>query len=44
MQRPYGDPAAVRRGWASNATGLPLDSGHHTAEDAPAELTGFPRT
>ncbi|HEX6522897.1 MAG TPA: alpha/beta hydrolase [Streptosporangiaceae bacterium] len=39
MERLYGDPAAVWRGWASNVvTGRPLDSGHHIAEEAPAEL------
>lgn len=38
MERLYGDPAAVWRGWADNVTGLPIDSGLHIAEQAPAEL------
>jgi len=47
MERLYGNPVAVWRGWASNVKGLPLVSGHHIAEEAPGELaaalTGFLR-
>jgi haloacetate dehalogenase len=34
----YGDVLEVWRPWASTLTGGPIDSGHHMAEEAPAEL------
>ncbi|MEV8509789.1 alpha/beta hydrolase [Actinoplanes sp. NPDC051475] len=34
----YGDVLSVWRGWADNVTGKPLESGHHLAEEAPAQL------
>jgi haloacetate dehalogenase len=38
MEELYGDPAAVWREWADDVRGVALDSGHHMAEEAPAEL------
>jgi haloacetate dehalogenase len=38
MQDLYGDPVAVWRGWADDVRGGQIDSGHHMAEEAPAEL------
>jgi haloacetate dehalogenase len=34
----YGDPLAVWREWAHDVSGRAIRSGHHIAEDAPAEL------
>lgn len=34
----YGDPVAVWRPWAQKVSGFGIDSGHHMAEEAPAEL------
>jgi haloacetate dehalogenase len=34
----YGDPVAVWRRWATDVRGHGIDSGHHVAEQAPAEL------
>ncbi len=34
----YGDPIAVWRAWADELQGASIDSGHHVAEEAPAEL------
>jgi haloacetate dehalogenase len=38
MERLYGDPAAIWRRWAGQVQGVPIGSGHHIAEEAPAEL------
>lgn len=38
MERLYGDPAAIWRRWADDVTGLPIESGHHIAEEAPDGL------
>jgi haloacetate dehalogenase len=34
----YGDPLAIWRDWAADVRGRSLDSGHHMAEEVPAEL------
>ena len=34
----YGDPLAIWRAWADDLRGARIDSGHHMAEEAPAEL------
>lgn len=34
----YGDPVAVWREWADDIRGFPIESGHHMAEDNPADL------
>jgi haloacetate dehalogenase len=34
----YGDPLTVWRAWADDLRGREIGSGHHIAEDAPAEL------
>jgi haloacetate dehalogenase len=34
----YGDVLAVWRNWADDLRGRGIDSGHHMAEEAPAEL------
>jgi haloacetate dehalogenase len=34
----YGDPLPIWRSWATSVSGLALDSGHHMAEEVPAEL------
>ena len=34
----YGDPVAVWREWANNVEGRPIGSGHHMAEEAPAQV------
>jgi haloacetate dehalogenase len=38
MERLYGDPAQVWQRWAGDVTSAPTASGHHIAEEAPAEL------
>jgi haloacetate dehalogenase len=39
MERLYGDPLAVWRGWLQDIRGgVPIDSGHHMAEEAPKPL------
>jgi haloacetate dehalogenase len=35
----YGDPVRIWRDWADDVRGFGIDSGHHVAEEAPAELT-----
>ncbi len=35
----YGDPLAIWRRWADDVTGVPIESGHHMAEENPAALT-----
>jgi thioesterase domain-containing protein len=34
----YGDPLAIWREWADDVRGMPIDSGHHMAEEAPAAV------
>ena len=34
----YGDPAAIWREWADDVRAASVDSGHHMAEEAPAQL------
>jgi haloacetate dehalogenase len=34
----YGDPLAIWRGWADRIDGLPIESGHHLAEENPEAL------
>jgi haloacetate dehalogenase len=36
----YGDPLAIWRRWAGDVTGVPIESGHHMAEENPVALTG----
>jgi haloacetate dehalogenase len=38
MEALYGDPVAVWEPWTTDVRGLAIESGHHIAEDAPAEL------
>jgi haloacetate dehalogenase len=38
MEALYGDPVAVWEPWTTDVRGLAIDSGHHIAEEAPAEL------
>jgi haloacetate dehalogenase len=38
MAELYGDVLAVWRTWTTDLRGGPIDSGHHIAEDAPAQL------
>jgi haloacetate dehalogenase len=38
MQDLYGDPVSVWRPWASDLRGVPIKSGHHLAEENPADL------
>jgi haloacetate dehalogenase len=40
----YGDPLAIWRTWADDVDGIPIESGHHMAEDAPAALADALRT
>jgi haloacetate dehalogenase len=35
----YGDPTAIWRRWADDVVGVPIESGHHMAEENPAALT-----
>ncbi|PXX71285.1 haloacetate dehalogenase [Nocardia tenerifensis] len=39
LEQLYGDPLRIWRDWADDVRGHGLDSGHHIAEEAPAELT-----
>jgi haloacetate dehalogenase len=39
METLYGDPTAIWRGWADDVTGMPIESGHHMAEENPGALT-----
>ncbi len=45
MEELYGDPVAVWRSWADDVRGVPVESGHHIAEENPvalsAALAGF---
>jgi haloacetate dehalogenase len=38
LEQLYGDPILIWRDWARDVTGHGIDSGHHVAELAPAEL------
>jgi haloacetate dehalogenase len=38
MEDLYGDPLAIWRPWADDIRGEPIDSGHHMAEENPADL------
>ncbi|MDF2711745.1 MAG: alpha/beta hydrolase [Nonomuraea muscovyensis] len=38
MEDLYGDPREIWAGWADDVRGHAIDSGHHMAEEAPAEL------
>jgi haloacetate dehalogenase len=38
MEDLYGDPLEPWRAWAEDVRGARIDSGHHMAEEAPAEL------
>jgi haloacetate dehalogenase len=38
MERLYGDPLDVWRGWAPNVRGAAIESGHHMAEEVPDVL------
>jgi haloacetate dehalogenase len=38
METIYGDPTAIWRDWADDVVGLPIESGHHMAEENPAAL------
>ena len=38
LEELYGDPLEIWRDWADDVRGLPIDCGHHIAEEAPAEL------
>ncbi|WP_375422975.1 alpha/beta fold hydrolase [uncultured Friedmanniella sp.] len=40
LEELYGDLLAVWRPWAREVSGHGIDSGHHMAEEAPAELAG----
>jgi haloacetate dehalogenase len=35
----YGDPLGIWQDWATDVQGVPIDSGHHMAEENPAALT-----
>jgi haloacetate dehalogenase len=35
MEELYGDPLSVWRDWADDVRGVPIESGHHMAEEAP---------
>ena len=34
----YGDPLSIWKDWATDVTGFGIDSGHHVAEENPADL------
>ena len=38
LEELYGDPVAIWSAWADDLRGVRIDSGHHMAEEAPAEL------
>jgi haloacetate dehalogenase len=38
LEQLYGDPLAIWNAWAADLRGHGIDSGHHMAEEAPAEL------
>ncbi|MBG0565864.1 alpha/beta fold hydrolase [Actinoplanes aureus] len=38
MEDLYGDPLAIWRSWADDVRGLPIESGHHMAEENPAAV------
>jgi haloacetate dehalogenase len=38
MEELYGDVVDIWREWATDVRGVAIDSGHHVAEEAPAEL------
>ncbi|WP_250904181.1 alpha/beta hydrolase [Actinomadura sp. NEAU-AAG7] len=38
LEQLYGDPVAIWRDWAGDVEGTPIESGHHMAEEAPAEV------
>ena len=35
----YGDPLAIWREWATDVRGVPIESGHHMAEENPEAFT-----
>ncbi|WP_433718677.1 alpha/beta fold hydrolase [Actinoplanes sp. CA-051413] len=39
MEELYGDPLAIWREWADDVQGVPIESGHHMAEENPQALT-----
>jgi len=38
LEELYGDPLVIWREWATDVRGPGIDSGHHVAEEAPADL------
>jgi haloacetate dehalogenase len=40
LEQLFGDPLAIWDAWAADVRGQGIDSGHHVAEEAPAELAG----
>jgi haloacetate dehalogenase len=44
METIYGDPTAIWRDWADDVVGVPIESGHHMAEENPAALTAALRS
>ncbi|EJC82957.1 putative hydrolase or acyltransferase of alpha/beta superfamily [Rhizobium leguminosarum bv. trifolii WSM2297] len=38
LEKIYGDPVAIWRGWADEVTGFGINSGHHVAEENPTAL------
>ncbi len=43
MEELYGDPTAIWREWANDVSGVPIDSGHHMAEEAPESVASAVR-
>ena len=43
LEQLYGDPLGIWRAWADDLRGARIDSGHHMAEEAPAELAAVLR-
>ncbi|MCA2218807.1 alpha/beta fold hydrolase [Jidongwangia harbinensis] len=39
LEELYGDPVAVWRAWADDVVGVPIESGHHMAEENPEAVT-----